>query len=49
MVAPDWRSELSPNPHGLDTEGLVRTGDGTFWVVEEYGPSILKINRQGKV
>ena len=40
---------LNPNPHGLDTEGLVRTSDGTFWVVEEYGPSLVKINPQGKV
>lgn len=41
--------ELTPNPHGLDTEGLVRTSDGTFWVVEEYGPSLLKIDDQGRV
>ncbi len=42
-------TELTPNPHGLDTEGIVRTGNGTFWVVEEYGPSILKIAPDGKV
>lgn len=42
-------NELSPNPHGIDTEGIVRTSTGTFWVVEEYGPSILKIDPQGKV
>jgi len=41
--------ELTPNPHGIDTEGLVRTNDGTFWVVDEYGPSLLKIDAQGKV
>src|SRR5262245_33484389 len=41
--------QLSPNPHGLDTEGIVRTSDGTFWIVEEYGPSILKVDSQGKV
>jgi hypothetical protein len=41
--------QLDTNPHGLDTEGLVRTLDGTFWVVEEYGPSILKIDAQGRV
>lgn len=40
---------LGVNPHGLDTEGLVRASDGTFWVVEEYGPSLLKIDPQGKV
>jgi hypothetical protein len=44
-----YGEELDPNPHGLDTEGLVRTVDGTFWVVEEYGPSLLKIDPQGRV
>ncbi|MCI0611404.1 esterase-like activity of phytase family protein, partial [bacterium] len=41
--------ELEPNPHGLDTEGIVRTSDGTFWIIEEYGPSILNVDSQGKV
>ena len=40
---------LTPNPHGLDTEGLIRTREGVFWVVEEYGPSIVKIGPNGKV
>lgn len=42
-------NELSVNPHGFDTEGIVRTSDGTFWIVEEYGPSIVKVNPKGKV
>lgn len=37
------------NPNGLDTEGLVRTAAGDFWAAEEYGPSLLKIDRTGKV
>lgn len=41
--------ELDVNPHGLDTEGLVRTSDGNFWSVEEYSPSIIKVDPQGKV
>ena len=40
---------LTPNSHGLDTEGLVRTRDGYFWIIEEYSPSILKVDPQGKV
>jgi hypothetical protein len=40
---------LTFNPNGLDTEGLVRTRAGDFWVVEEYGPSLLKITGDGKV
>ncbi len=42
-------NELSVNPNGLDTEGIIRTSDGTFWIVEEYGPSIVKADSQGKV
>jgi hypothetical protein len=40
---------LNYNPNGLDTEGLVRTRTGDFWVAEEYGPSLLKIAADGKV
>jgi len=37
------------NTHGLDTEDIVRTVDGTFYVVDEYSPSIIKIDSTGKV
>jgi hypothetical protein len=37
------------NPNGLDTEGLVRTTAGDFWIGEEYSPSILHVDRTGKV
>jgi phytase-like protein len=37
------------NINGLDTEGLARTAAGDFWAAEEYGPSLLKIDRRGKV
>lgn len=37
------------NPSGLDTEGLVRTPNGEFWLVEEYSPSIVKVDASGKV
>lgn len=41
--------ELSFNQDGLDTEGLVRTTAGDFWLVEEYGPSIVHVNSAGEV
>jgi len=42
--------ELLPlNPNGLDTEGLVRTTAGDFWIGEEYSPSILHVDRTGKI
>jgi hypothetical protein len=40
---------LSFNPSGLDTEGLVRTAAGDFWIAEEYSPSLLHVDRMGKV
>jgi hypothetical protein len=33
---------LNFNPNGLDTEGLVRTTAGDFWIVEEYSPSLVQ-------
>jgi hypothetical protein len=41
--------QLDPNVNGLDPEGLVRTEDGTFYVVEEYSPSLVEIDRRGRV
>lgn len=42
--------ELLPlNPNGLDTEGLVRTSAGDFWISEEYSPSLVHVDRTGKV
>jgi Esterase-like activity of phytase len=40
---------IDRNPNGLDTEGLARAHDGTFWVAEEYSPSILHIGADGQV
>jgi Esterase-like activity of phytase len=40
---------FSYNVNGLDTEGLVRTLAGDFWIAEEYSPSLLHLDRTGKV
>ncbi len=45
----DGKTQLPFNPNGIDPEGLVRTRQGDFWVVEEYGPSLLHIAANGKV
>lgn len=45
----DAQQELDFNPSGLDTEGLVRTASGDFWLVDEYSPSILHVDATGKV
>ncbi|MEU9451930.1 esterase-like activity of phytase family protein [Streptomyces sp. NPDC048277] len=45
----DAKTPLSYNPNGLDTEGIVRAADGSFWVVDEYGPSLVHVSARGKV
>ena len=37
------------DPGGIDAEGIVKLSDGTFWIGEEYGPSILHIAADGRV
>ncbi|MFD9904576.1 esterase-like activity of phytase family protein [Streptomyces sp. NPDC059063] len=45
----DAKKPLSYDPNGLDTEGIVRAGDGSFWLVDEYGPSLVHVSARGKV
>ncbi|MFJ9713313.1 esterase-like activity of phytase family protein [Streptomyces sp. NPDC101234] len=45
----DARTPLSYNPNGLDIEGIVRAADGSFWLVDEYGPSLVHVSARGKV
>lgn len=40
---------LPPDPAGADTESIAALRDGSFWVGEEYGPSLLKIRPDGRV
>jgi hypothetical protein len=40
---------LPPDPGGADTEGLAVAPDGSFWVGEEYGPSLLRLDASGNV
>ncbi len=45
----DGRQRLPCNPDGLDPEGLVRLSNGDFWLAEEYRPSLVRCNSEGKV
>ncbi|MEU9291129.1 esterase-like activity of phytase family protein [Streptomyces sp. NPDC048275] len=43
------QTPLTYNPNGVDTEGIVRSADGSFWLVDEYGPSLVHVSARGKV
>lgn len=45
----DASTPLSYSPNGLDTEGIVRAEDGSFWLVDEYGPSLIHVSARGKI
>lgn len=45
----DAKTPLSYDPNGLDTEGIVRSADGTFWLADEYGPSLVHVSAHGRV
>ena len=48
-VLADGTTPVAYNGNGLDTEGVVRTPDGHFWLVDEYGPSIVEVDAAGHV
>ncbi|RZM22421.1 MAG: esterase-like activity of phytase family protein [Pedobacter sp.] len=39
---------LAPSADGIDSEGLVRMSDGSFWISDEYGPHIAHFDATGK-
>ena len=43
------RRRLPYNPNGLDSEGLIRTSSGDFWIAEEYSPSLVHCDANGKI
>lgn len=40
---------IDPDPSGADTEGIAAAADGTFWIADEYGPSLLHVGPDGTV
>ncbi|SDM16171.1 esterase-like activity of phytase family protein [Nonomuraea jiangxiensis] len=45
----DGTTELRYNPNGLDTEDIVRTSRGEFWLVDEYSPSLVRVAANGRI
>ncbi|WP_028581337.1 esterase-like activity of phytase family protein [Desulfogranum japonicum] len=42
-------NRLQDDPAGVDAEAIIKLADGTFWIGEEYGPSLLHIAADGRV
>jgi hypothetical protein len=42
-------NRLPTNPHGADSEGIAALPDGQFWIAEEYGPSLMLCDAQGRI
>ena len=40
---------LPTDPNGVDSEGIAAMPDGSFWIADEYGPSLLCVDRKGRV
>ena len=40
---------IPPDPDGLDTEGVVALSDQGFWVGDEFGPSLVRVDAAGCV
>ncbi|MGZ3692994.1 MAG: esterase-like activity of phytase family protein [Bdellovibrionota bacterium] len=40
---------LPYDPYGMDPEGIVQQADGTFWIGEEYGPSLAHFSAEGQL
>lgn len=41
--------KLALNADAVDAEGIVKLSDGTFWIGEEMGPSILHVSKDGRI
>lgn len=40
---------IAPDLDGLDTEGIVALSDGGFWVGDEFGPSLVRLDASATV
>lgn len=40
---------IPSDPSGADTEGIAACPDGTFFIGDEYGPSLLHVDAEGRV
>ena len=43
------KAPLAMDPWGIDTESMATDSEGFLWIGEEYGPSLLKMARDGRI
>lgn len=48
-VVDTFANALASDPNGIDPEGLALASDGTFWVCEEYRPSVMHVSASGRL
>lgn len=49
-VALDFNmNDLGTDKNGLDTEGIALDKDGNFWISDEYGPFVAKVDKKGNI
>ncbi|TGO03381.1 hypothetical protein PN36_07645 [Candidatus Thiomargarita nelsonii] len=41
--------KLDFDSEGVDTEAIVKLSNGTFWLAEEYGPSLIHVAANGRI
>ena len=41
--------QVSFDNEGLDTEAIVRLQDGSYWLTDEYGPSLIHVAEDGRI
>ncbi|OQW94317.1 MAG: hypothetical protein BWK79_06490, partial [Beggiatoa sp. IS2] len=42
-------NKLSFDPESVDTEAIIKLSDGTFWLTDEYAPSLLHVAANGRI
>lgn len=42
-------NRLDFDPEGLDTEAIVKLSNGTFWLADEYAPSLVHVAANGRI
>ena len=40
---------LKQNPNAVDAEGIVKLSDGTYWIGDENGPSLMHVAADGRI